>query len=173
MFTEGFSILQLALLALEWIIFHRFVLLWRREHCGWIFHRSFFFSGGEHSVAKITAVPCSSLVLPTRWNRHYRPLHFWAVCFSEVNFVTVHFSSWHWKSSARNHRRSLHFAGVRLFSSRFNSVGLFVRNPFSGWKMNAWVTRQAAGDMKKCRGEIELLALFSGGCFTAAIRIAK
>ena len=83
------------------------------------------------------------------------------------------FLLWHWKSRARNHRRSLHFAGVRLFNSRFNSVDLFVRNPFSGWKMNACVTRQAAGEMKKYRGEIELLALFSGGCFTTAIRIAK
>ena len=173
MFTEGFSILQLALLALEWIIFHRFVLLWRREHCGWIFHRSFFFSGGEHSVAKITAVPCSSLVLPTRWNRHYRPLHFWAVCFSEVNFVTVHFSSWHWKSSARNHRRSLHFAGVRLFSNRFNSVGLFARNQLAGLKNENLSYAQGRREMKKYVVEIKLLALFSDGCFTIAEWIAK
>ena len=94
MFAEGFSILRLALLALKWIIFHRFVLLWHREHCGYIFHRAFFFSGVEHLVAKITAVPCSSLVWPTRWNRHYRPLHFWAVCFSEVNLCSV--ILWRW-----------------------------------------------------------------------------
>ena len=187
MFAESFSILRLALLALKWIIFHRFVLLWRREYCGYI-----------------VTEPFSSLVLGVQWqNSPPFPALLWCCQLNEngiiapcTSWVSVFwgefmfsyslalralwwilqqciFLLWHWKSSARNHCRSLHFAGVRLFSNQFNSVGLFVRNQLAGLKMNAWVTRQTAGEMKKYRGEIELLALFSGGCFTTAIRIAK
>ena len=85
--------------------------------------------------------PCTSgLSIFLRWI--YVQLFAGIAGFS-VSFIPDPFSSLVSKSSARNHRSSLHFAGVRLFSNQFNSVGLFVRNQFAGWKMNAWVTRQA------------------------------
>lgn len=54
-------------------------ILWR------YFYRAFFFFGVEHSVADITAVPCSSLVLPAQRKQHYRSLHFLGVGLSVVN----------------------------------------------------------------------------------------
>ena len=110
MSTEGVNILQLALLTLRWILFHRFVLLWRREYCGYIFHWPFFFSGVERSTAEFTAVPRSSLVWPGQWKQHHRSLYFWVVCFSEVNLCSV--ILWRWGFCDEFYSSAFFFFGI-------------------------------------------------------------
>ena len=83
------------------------------------------------------------------------------------------FLLWHWKSSARNHCRSLHFAGVSKLAYEFNQIDLFVRNQFAGLKNQNLSYAQGRREMKKYVFEIKLLALFSDGCFTIAEWIAK
>ena len=124
MTAEVFSILRLAWLTLKWMIFHRLVLLWRREYCGYIFTE-----------------PFSSLVLGVQWqNSPLFPALLWCFQLNENGIIApctsgvsafwgelmfsyslalrflwwilqqCIFLLWHWKSSARNHCCSLHFA---------------------------------------------------------------
>ena len=108
---------------------------------------------------KITAVPCSSLVLPVQWNRHHRPLHFLGVGFLRWIYVQL-------------------FFGVEVVCGEFCSGAFFfygIENPapeitavpctslvlgcsaidstrsvyspatsWQGWKMKIWATRKAA-----------------------------
>ena len=169
------------------MIFHRLVLLWRREYCGYIFTE-----------------PFSSLVLGVQWqNSPPFPALLWccqlnendiiAPCTSGVSIFWGEFMFsyslalrflwwilqqcifllWHWKSSARNHCRSLHFAGVSKLAYEFNQIDLFVRNQFAGLKNQNLSYAQGRREMKKYVFEIKLLALFSDGCFTIAEWIAK
>ena len=187
MTVEGFSILRLALLTLKWIIFHRFVLLWRREYlvkfspslfllwC-WAFRgknhcRSLLFFGVYSSVKSALSPPAllGNLFFWGELMFSY-PLALRFLWWISLRCI---FLLWHWKSSARNHRRSLHFAGVSQLCNQFNTVGLFVRNQLAGLKNENLRYAQGRREMKKYVVEIKLLALFSDGCFTAAIRIAK
>ena len=188
MSAEVFSILRLALLALKWIAVWLFFLLWRREYCGNIFHRAFFFFGVEHSVAEITAVPCSSLVLPAQRKQHYRSLHFLGVGLSVVNLRSA--ILWHWEFCFEFGCGDLFFFGVEssapeitaapctslvLASSVANSAKMVCSSTtnLQGWNVNQIVTQKAVVKWKKHRGEFGLLGLFSGGCVTTAIWIAK
>ena len=63
-----------------------------------------------------------------------------ALCWILQRFI---FLLWRWKSNARNHRSSLHFAGVSQLTDEFNPVSLFVRTQFAGVKMKVRVSRKA------------------------------
>ena len=137
-FTFRYS---LVLKALCWILQRFIFLLWRWKSNARNHRRSLLFFGVASPVKSASSRPALLGCRFFRGEFAFRySLVLRALCWILQRFI---FLLWRWKSNARNHRRSLHFAGVSQLTDEFNPVGLFVRNQFAGLKMKVHVSHKA------------------------------